>query len=502
MQESICDTASRITGFSASKSDDSKVTDSFGHVLPSVTHHLNVGNMPLAIDGTLFEKQMSFNRGKTVERIVHPCGAGVFGYFEASKSCKDLTKACIFSDAGKRTPVFVRFSTTTYGKEYPDSARNVRGFAIKFYTEDGNMDLLGLNWPVFFTRDPMKGPDVIRSQQRNPKTFCLNYEELFKYAAENPESLHAITMHFSDRGTPVGFARMDGFGVHTFKWVNETGNAVYIKYHWLCQQQKQDFTDEDAEKMCGTDPDFAKRNLFEQVENGSELKWKFSVQIMTIDQSQTVDFDPFDCTKVWPHAEFPLTEIGTLVLNRNPENYHRDVEQSAFSPGNLIPGIEPSPDPLLQWRVMFYRDAQYHRLGVNHHQIPVNCPFMAKHVNPQSRDGELRVDDNGSSKSAIISSQENRSKVDQKADFQQVAIPNAKVSREAGSRHEGTSSEFDQVRELFERVLQGKAKENLLRNTAKYLQRCSEETQQKYLSQLGNISQEYKDGVVRCFVQV
>ncbi|KAL0205224.1 hypothetical protein P9112_000531 [Eukaryota sp. TZLM1-RC] len=427
--------------------------------------------------------------------MVHPCGSGAFGYFEVERDVTSLCKADFLSSIGKRTPIFTRFSTTTYGREFPDSARNVRGFAIKFYTEEGNYDILGLN--LFFVRNPMKGPDLIRSQQRNPQSGLLDYEALFSYLAENPEALHAGTMHFSDRGTPKGWRFMDGFGCHTFKWVNSKGDQIYIKYHFLCEAGKQEFTDEEAQQMCGQDPDYSKRDLFNHIQQGGECTWKIAVQMMTPDQANRADFDPFDVTKVWPHADFPLQQFGKLVLNRNPENFHRDVEQAAFNPGNLVPGIEPSPDALLQWRMMFYRDAQYHRLGVNHHQLPVNCPFMARYQNPQTRDGQQRLDSNGVGHPSVICSSKNEGKVDSSVDFHPFMIREATVDRESAYRHEGSDSDYDQVRELVERVLNQQKRENLYKNTAKYLRLCSLDTQSKYLSQLSKISTGYADGVKR-----
>ncbi|CAE6462926.1 unnamed protein product [Rhizoctonia solani] len=275
-----------------------------------------------------------------------------FGYFQVTGDVSHLTKAA-FLQPGKKTPAYTRFSTVTYGREFPDSARNPRGFATKFYTEEGNYDLVGLNWPVFFVRDPFMGPDNIRSQQRNPKSGLIDYNAWFDFLGNVPESQHAGLMLLSDHGTPVG---------------------------WRFMSTKE-FTHEEAIAMCGEDPDFAKRDLWQHIEKGGDARWTMFVQVLTPEDlaSGKLDFDPFDVTKVWPRSKFPMQEVGELVLNRNPEDYHRDVEQAAFSPGSLVPGIELSPDTLLQWRAFFYRDAQYHRLGsANIHQIPVNCPFMAR----------------------------------------------------------------------------------------------------------------------------
>jgi catalase len=307
-----------------------------------------------------------------------------------------LTKAAFLRDAGVKTPVFARFSTVTLGREFPDSARNPRGFALKFYTGEGNYDIVGLNFPIFFCRDPIQGPDVIRSQSRSPKNFFLDYNSLFDLLANSPEGNHAGMMFFSDHGTPVGWRHEHGYGCHTFKWVNKDGKFVYIKYHFLADGGQKQFSMPEAILHCGEDPDFAKRDLWDAIEDGERISWTAHVQIMEPDEADPtkLDFDPFDVTKVWPRGQFPMHEFGKLVLNKNPENFHRDVEQAAFSPGSMVPGIEDSPDPLLQFRMFFYRDAQYHRIGVNLHQIPVNCPFMSGSLSSLNFDGQMRVDAN------------------------------------------------------------------------------------------------------------
>ena len=494
--ESPSTIAARLAGVNPNKPDTTTMqTTAFGQVVPSVDHSLNVNGYPVTSDSFLFEKQQTFNRAKTLERMVHPCGSGAFGVFEVTQKVDNLCKADFLSSIGKKTPVFVRFSTVTLGREFPDSARNPRGFAIKFYTSEGNYDIVGLNWPIFFVRDPMKGPDVIRSQQRNPQTALIDFEATFDFLAANPESMHAGTMFFSDRGTPVGWQYMDGFGCHTFKWTNKDGSQVYIKYHFLTSQGKRDFTFEQAQEMCGADPDFAKRNLFEAIENENFPSWKACYQVMTMEEAAQVSFDPFDVTKVWPHSEYPLHEFGKMTLNKNPENFHRDVEESAFSPGSLVPGIEPSPDMLLQFRMFFYRDAQYHRLGVNLHQVPVNCPFMAKFVAPQSRDGPIRADMNGGRTHPYATGTE-RLGVDGGAGFQSVGLSGAEVSRKSPFKDEGKDSEYDQVRTLYSKVLTKTQKQNLHKNTALGLKWCRPGIQEAYLDALEKISLDYREGVV------
>ncbi|KAL0228421.1 hypothetical protein RCL1_004564 [Eukaryota sp. TZLM3-RCL] len=500
--ESPADIIARLTGSTpATPITNQFQTDSFGHILPSSSHALNIGNIPVVSDTFLFEKQQTFNRSKTTERNVHACGSGALGHFIVTHDVSDLCKADFLSNVGKQTPVFARFSTTTYGREFPDVARNIRGFALKFYTSDGNYDLLGLNWPVFFTRDPMKGPDVIRSQTRNPASGLLDYDAMFDYFSSNPESLHAATMHFSERGTPIGWRCLDGYGVHTYKWVNSKNEQVYVKYHWFPEEKpaRRFFTNEESLNLY-SDPDFSKRDLFDHLASGKECYWRFHLQIMTLEESKSVDFDPFDCTKVWPHSQFPLREFGRLVLNKNPENFHRDVEQACFNPGSMVPGIEPSPDALLQFRSIFYTDAQIHRVGTNRHQVPINCPFMAKYMSPQSRDSMMRSDSNGANLPSVMSASRSL-KTDSRVDVHPQQMVNAVMSRQTAYKHEGQESEYNQVRELFERVMDDRQRQQLFINTAFYLNSASKNIQKNYLAQLKKISSEYENGVKRAMQQ-
>jgi len=373
------------------------LTSNFGIPMGDIRYPLHIAGHPVASDVFMMEKQQAFNRAKIVERAVHACGSGALGYFEVTNDVTHLCKAKFLSHVGKRTPVIGRFSTVTYGREFPDSARNPRGLAFKFYTEEGNYDVLCINFPVFFVREPSQGPDVIRSQQRNPENFLVNYDAMFDFMGNVPESMLANTYFWSDHGHPYGWRFMDGFPCHTFRWVNAQGDAVYVKYTFKSDQGIKNFSFEEAVLMCGRDPDFAKRDLWTLIHNGGQASWTCYVQVMPIKDSLTYKWDPFDNTKVWPVEDYPLLEYGRLVFDRNPENFHRDIEQVAFSPGRLVPGIEPSPDPVLQFRMFFYNDTQLYRLGVNYHQIPVNCPFMAKYHHTVNRDGMQRVDYNGGS---------------------------------------------------------------------------------------------------------
>jgi len=485
------------------KSDLGVFTSIEGIRLPTPAHSLNVGGHTVTSDLTTIQKQQAFNRSKIVERMVHPCGAGAFGYFEVTSDVASRhTKARFLDSVGKRTPIFVRFSTVTYGREFPDSARNPRGFAVKFYTEDGNYDIVGLNFPVFFNRDPAQGPDVVLSQRRNPKNFLVDFNAMFDFMSLVPESLHAGTMLFSDHGTPYGFRFMHGYGVHTFKWVNDAGEAVYVKYHFVCPRERRNFTWKQAREMCGLDPDFAKRDLYDTLERGEEIEWRVSVQIMPLADAAGYRWDPFDSTKIWHHADYPLIEIGRLVLDRNPSNYHRDVEQAAFSPGSFVPGVEPSPDQLLQFRAFFYRDAQYYRLGVNLHQVPVNCPYRADTVmHPIARDGLLRVDDNGDDDPMYYPNSVNGAPApDPKSDRQPFRI-NDVLTRKASSRHaaseNGLEEDLTPTRELYLRVMKDVDRDHLHYNMADALKWAKPDVQQRMLELLRGVHPDYADGVAK-----
>ncbi|KAI0538580.1 catalase-like domain-containing protein [Xylaria digitata] len=452
-------------------------TNNEGIPFPNPAHSKTVGGLPLVSDTFLLQKQQHFNRSKNLGRMVHPCGSGAFGYFECAEDMKDLTKANFLSAKGEKTPVFVRFSTVTFGREFPDEGRNPRGFAIKFYTMEGNYDIVGLNFPVFFCRDPIQGPDVIRSQSRNPANFLLDFDGLFDLLANTPESNHAGLMFFSDHGTPQGWRYNHGYGCHTFKW--------------------KTFTDAEAVRMCGGDPDYFKRDFWTAIENREELEWIAKVQVMQPNEADpdSLSFDPFDVTKIWLRDRFPMKKFGRLVLNKNPENFHRDVDQAAFSPGSMVPGIEDSPDPLLQFRMFFYRDAQYHRIGINLHQVPVNCPFMAQSLASLNFDGQMRVDANhAGNKQYAPNSFAHKFRPDT-AEVPYVVNDNI-ASRKSHYWHEGKKNEYDQARELFERVMTEGERQNTIHNIGKYLNICNyPEIQKEYFAQQFNISPKLAEGV-------
>lgn len=374
-----------------------KLTTSTGAPVSNNQNSLTAGSRGpvLMQDFHLIEKLAHFNRERVPERVVHAKGAGAFGYFELTHDVSHWTKAKFLNGIGKQTPLFIRFSTVGGEKGSADTERDPRGFAIKFYTEDGNYDLVGNNTPVFFIRDPLKFPDFIHTQKRNPQTNLKDPTAVWDFFSLSPETMHQLTILFSDRGTPKTYRHMHGFSSHTFKWINEEGQSVWVKYHIKTDQGIANFTREEATKMAGIDPDFATRDLFASIENGDFPSWTVFVQVMPLEDADTYRFDPFDVTKVWSQKDYPLQPVGKMVLNRNPENFFAEVEQAALSPANVVPGISFSPDKMLQGRLFAYADAHRYRIGANHNHLPVNRPLSP--ANNYQRDGQMRFDGNGGS---------------------------------------------------------------------------------------------------------
>ncbi|GAA5099496.1 catalase [Chryseobacterium ginsengisoli] len=336
-------------------------------------------------DFILQENLAHFVRERIPERIVHAKGSGAYGTFTVTHDISQYTKAKLFSKVGNSCKMFARFSTVGGEKGSADTARDPRGFALKFYTEDGNWDLVGNNTPVFFIKDAKKFPDFIHTQKRVPKTNLKSATMMWDFWSLNPESLHQVLILMSDRGTPHGYRHMHGFGSHTFSMINENNERVWVKFHFKTKQGIKNFTNDDAVKMAGENPDFAQEDLCKAIENGDFPKWTMYIQVMTEEQARDFRWNPFDITKVWFQGDFPLIEVGEMELNEVPINYFAHVEQSTFSPSNLINGISFSPDKMLQGRLFSYPDAHRYRVGVNSHQLEVNrCPFE---VNNYQRDG-------------------------------------------------------------------------------------------------------------------
>ncbi|MFA5577328.1 MAG: catalase [Tissierellaceae bacterium] len=350
---------------------------------------------PMVLQDIWFlEKLAHFDREVIPERRMHAKGSGAFGKFTVSKDITRYTKANIFSEIGKETDVFMRFSTVAGERGAADAERDIRGFAIKFYTEEGNWDLVGNNTPVFFFRDPLKFPDLNHAVKRDPRTNMRSATNNWDFWSSLPEALHQVTITMSDRGIPKSYRHMHGFGSHTFSFINAENERHWVKFHFVSQQGIENLTDEAAASIIANDRESHQRDLYEAIEKGDFPKWTFYVQIMTEEEADNLDYNPFDLTKVWYKGDFPLIEVGELELNRNPDNYFQDVEQAAFNPASVVPGISFSPDRMLQGRLFSYGDAQRYRLGVNHHQIPVNFPKAVKDYHSFHRDGQMRVDGN------------------------------------------------------------------------------------------------------------
>ncbi|WP_416062277.1 catalase [Rhodococcus indonesiensis] len=383
--------------------DHNGLTTAAGAPVPDNQNSLTAGARgPMLLQDVWFlEKLAHFDREVIPERRMHAKGSGAFGTFRVTHDITRHTRAALFSEIGKQTEVFVRFSTVAGERGAADAERDIRGFAVRFYTEEGNWDVVGNNTPVFFFRDPLKFPDLNHAVKRDPRTNLRDPENNWDFWTNLPEALHQITIVMSDRGIPDGYRHMHGFGSHTFSFVDAAGTRSWVKFHFRTQQGIRNLTDDEAAAVIAGDRESAQRDLYEAIETGNYPKWTLYVQIMPEADAATYRYHPFDLTKVWSKKDYPLIEVGELELNRNPDNYHADVEQAAFSPANVVPGIGFSPDRMLQGRLFSYGDAARYRLGVNHHQIPVNCPRAAAHVNSFHRDGAMRVDGNQGSVPSI-----------------------------------------------------------------------------------------------------
>ncbi len=362
-------------------SDKKKLTTAGGAPVPDNQNVMTAGRRgPMLLQDVWFlEKLAHFDREVIPERRMHAKGSGAYGTFTVTHDITKYTKAKIFSAVGKKTDLFVRFSTVAGERGAADAERDIRGFAIKFYTEEGNWDLVGNNTPVFFLRDPLKFPDLNHAVKRDPRTNLRSARNNWDFWTSLPEALHQITITMSDRGIPASYRHMHGFGSHTFSFINAKNERFWVKFHLRCQQGIKNLTDAEAEALVGKDRESHQRDLYESIEKGDFPRWKLFIQVMPEKDAAKCPYNPFDLTKVWFHKDYPLIEVGVMELNRNPENYFAEVEQAAFNPANVVPGIGFSPDKMLQGRLFSYGDAQRYRLGVNHDQIPVNAPRCPVH---------------------------------------------------------------------------------------------------------------------------
>ncbi|WP_158828683.1 catalase [Mucilaginibacter lacusdianchii] len=365
-----------------------------GHPVTDNQNIRTVGNRgPATLENYQFLEKMShFDRERIPERVVHARGAGAHGVFEAygtvgNDSVSKYTRAKLFQEKGKQTPVFVRFSSVIHGGHSPETLRDPRGFAVKFYTEDGNWDLVGNNLKVFFIRDAMKFPDLVHAFKPDPVTNRQDGERIFDFISGTPEAMHMITFLFSPYGIPANYRQMQGSGVNTYKWVNKEGVGVLVKYHWEPVQGIKNLTQEQAEAVQAKNFNHSTQDLFDAIEAGNYPEWELLVQIMSDEEHPELDFDPLDDTKLWPEDQFPWLPVGKMTLNRNPVNYFAEVEQSAFGTGVLVDGLDFSDDKMLQGRTFSYSDTQRYRIGTNYLQLPINAPI--KHVATNQRDGQM-----------------------------------------------------------------------------------------------------------------
>lgn len=473
--------------------DNKTLTTASGAPVPDNNNSVTAGprGPVLMQDFWLLEKLAHFARERIPERVVHAKGSGAFGTFKVTNDITQYTRADIFSQVGKETPVFLRFSTVAGERGAADAERDVRGFAVKFYTEQGNWDLVGNNTPVFFVRDPLKFADFIHTQKRDPKTNLRNAAAAWDFWSLSPESLHQVTILMSDRGLPQNFRQQHGFGSHTYSFVNAQGERFWVKFHFRSEQGIACYTDGEAADVVADDRESSQRDLFNHIANGEFPRWTLKVQIMPEADAQTYHINPFDLTKVWPHGDYPLIEVGVLELNKNPENYFGDVEQAAFTPANVVPGIDFSPDKMLQARIFSYGDAARYRVGVNHHQIPVNaprCPHQSFH-----RDGAARVDGNLGGTVNYEPNSHGQWKETPEAGEPPLALDGQPA---AHWNHRVDEDYYSQPGALF-RLMPQDAKERLFANIGRHMDGIPEEIQRRQLEHFRRADPAYAAGVAK-----
>lgn len=474
------------------KAENNYLTDNHGRPITNDSDSLTVGeNGPVLLEDLfLVEKLASFDRERIPERVVHAKGAGAFGHFKLINSMGKFTKAKIFNDFNTITPVAVRFSTVVGSKGSADTARDPRGFATKFYTVDGNLDIVGNHIPIFFIRDSKKFPDMIHAFKPSPENNIVDNNRFWDFISSNPESTNMITFLFSDLGTIKSYRTIGGFGVNTFIWINNEGERVFIKYHWVPVLGVKTISRVEAEMLSGTDPDIATKDLFNTIANGGKVEYILKVQIMPMHIVDSLDFDPLDDTKVWPEDKFPLLTVGKMTLDKNPDNFFGEIEQIAFCPANIVPGIELSSDKMLQGRGFAYRDTQRHRIGANFAQLPVNAP---------------RVDVNNNSQDGPMSYKYNKGSVNYKPNTLNDNLPKVAPSgKEKPVFLEGNAemkpidkqNNFKQAGERF-KAMSEKEKEILIDNIAASMMNVNYEIQMKATENFGKADPQWGNGVRR-----
>ncbi len=468
-----------------------KLTTNAGAPVPDNQNVMTAGprGPQLLQDVWYLEKMAHFDREVIPERRMHAKGSGAYGTFTVTHDITQYTRAKIFSEIGKKTEMFARFSTVAGERGAADAERDIRGFALKFYTEEGNWDLVGNNTPVFFLRDPLKFSDLNHVVHRDPRTNLRSAKNNWDFWTSLPEALHQITVVMSDRGIPASFRNMHGFGSHTFSFINANKERYWCKFHFRTQQGIKNITDSEAEAVIGKCRESNQRDLYYSIEKGDFPRWTMFVQIMTEEQATKLPYNPFDLTKVWYKKDYPLIEVGVMELNKNPENYFAEVEQSAFNPASVVPGISFSPDKMLQGRLFSYGDTQRYRLGVNHHLIPVNkarCPFHSYH-----RDGSMRVDGNyGSTLSYEPNSYD---EWQEQPDFSEPPLELSGAAAHWNAR-EDDSDYYTQPGKLF-RLMSKEQQEVLFGNTARAMDDAPEMIKLRHIDNCLKADPDYGNGV-------
>ncbi|MDT0203599.1 catalase [Nocardioides sp. AE5] len=447
---------------------------------------------PMLLQDVWFlEKLAHFDREVIPERRMHAKGSGAYGTFTVTNDISEYSCAKVFSEVGKQTEMFARFSTVAGERGAADAERDIRGFAVKFYTEDGNWDIVGNNTPVFFFRDPLLFPDLNHAVKRDPRTNLRSAENNWDFWTNLPEALHQVTYVMGDRGLPKSYRHMHGFGSHTYSFWNAKGERHWVKFHHVVQQGIENLTDAEAAAVVAEDRESSQRDLYEAIERGDFPKWKLMIQVMPEADAENYRFHPFDLTKVWSKKDYPLIEVGEWELNRNPENYFADVEQAAFSPANVVPGISFSPDRMLQGRLFSYGDAQRYRLGVNHHQIPVNSPKGAPHANSPHRDGAGRVDGNRGAVPSIVPNSYGH--FGDQLSAKEPALAVGDVADRWNYRADDDNY-FEQPGDLF-RLMDEAAQKRLFANTARAINGASQATVERHIANCTQADPAYGAGV-------
>jgi catalase len=474
-----------------------KLTTAFGAPVADDNNIMTAGPRGPALlqDVWFLEKLAHFDREVIPERRMHAKGAGAFGTFTVTHDITRFTKAKIFSEVGKKTEMFARFSSVAGERGAADAERDIRGFAMKFYTDEGNWDLVGNNTPVFFIRDPLKFPDLNHAVKRDPRTGMRSADNNWDYWTLLPEALHQVTIVMSDRGIPRDWRHMHGFGSHTYSFINAKNERFWVKFHFRTQQGIKNMTDAEAEAVIGGDRESHMRDLFESIEQRNFPRWTLFVQIMTEEQAGNSPINPFDLTKIWPKKNYPLIEVGVMELNRNPENFFQDVEQAAFAPSNIVPGIGFSPDKMLQGRLFSYGDAQRYRLGVNHSQIPVNAPKCPVHS--YHRDGAMRVDGNGGRSTHYEPN--SRGALQAQPDFSEPPLKNEGAV--ARWNHRDDADYFSQPGNLFRKMTPAQ-KQVLFENTARSIHSAANPIIERHIANCSKADPAYGKGVAEAVAKL